>query len=254
MYRLLALSLCLLPSIASAHVALTDPVPRSGDNGLTMGPCGGVPAGAPTAFMAGETISVSWAVGQAHGGSLTIDLAPADDAGFEMYVLAMDVSDAEGMPTSMDVQLPDIDCDACTLRLTQVNPDDDEYYSCADISLSGASATGSSSGSSGGEETSGGSSGGGSTEGGSADGSSSDGGDETTGASASASATGASATGASATGATATATAGEGSDGSDTSAGGDDSESSGCSCNSSGSSSAWMLVALASLAMRRRRA
>ncbi|HWB80465.1 MAG TPA: DUF6595 domain-containing protein [Nannocystaceae bacterium] len=251
MYRFFALSLCLLPSIASAHVALTDPVPRSGDNGLTMGPCGGVPAGAPTAYMAGETISVSWAVGQAHGGSLTIDLAPADDAGFEMYVLAMDVSDEEGMPTSIDVQLPNIDCEACTLRLTQVNPDEEEYYSCADISLSGASATESSSGSSGGDDTSGGSSGGGSSDGGSADGSSSDGGDETTGASASASATDATA---SATGASATSTATAGGESSgDTSAGGDDSESSGCSCNSSGASPVWMLVALAGLATRRRR-
>lgn len=251
MYRLFALSLCLLPSLASAHVALTDPVPRSGDNGLTMGPCGGVPAGAPTAYMAGETISVSWAVAQAHGGSLTIDLAPADDTGFRMYVLATDISDGEGMPTSMDVQLPDIDCDACTLRLTQVNPSEDNYYSCADISLSGASATGSSSGSSGGEASSGGSTEGGSTDGGSADGTSSDGGDETTGASASASATGASATGATAS-ATATATAGGESSG-DTTAGGDDSESSGCSCSSNTSSSTWMLVALAGLAMRRRR-
>jgi MYXO-CTERM domain-containing protein len=243
-------SLCFVPSIATAHVALTDPVPRSGENGLTMAPCGGVAAGAPTAFMAGETISVSWAVGQAHGGSLTIDLAPADDTGFDMYVLATDVSDADGMPTSMDVQLPDIDCDACTLRLSQVNPSRDNYYSCADISLSGASAGSTESGSS-----SGGSEGSGSSEGGTTDGGSADGtgtgasaGDGSSEGSASGSAT---ATGASAS-ATTTATAGGESSG-ETSAANDDSGSSGCSCSSSTTSSGWWLLAIAGLAMRRRR-
>jgi hypothetical protein len=36
------------------------------------------------------------------------------------------------------LQLPDIDCGACTLRLTQISPNDDEYDWCADITLSGA--------------------------------------------------------------------------------------------------------------------
>jgi MYXO-CTERM domain-containing protein len=248
----LTFALLLLPSIASAHVAMTDPVPRSGDNGLTVGPCGGIPAGAPTPFTAGETITVSWAVGQPHGGSLTIDFAAADDTGFRQYVLAADVSDAEGMPTSIDVQLPDIDCEACTLRLTQINPNDDEYYSCADITLSGASggSTGGCDGTAGGDEstgTPGESTGGGDSSTGDPDpGSTSD---DSASASASASATGASATvgGGSAEG------TGDGGSSSGTT---EDDEDSGCSCTSDrGANGMGALVALGLglLARRRRR-
>ncbi len=245
--RLLTISLVLFPSIASAHVALTDPVPRSGDNGLTMEPCGGVAAGTPTALMAGDTVTVTWAVGQAHGGSLTIDFSPGDDAGFEGYVLASDVPDGEGSPTSMDVQLPNLDCDACTLRVVQVNPDRSNYYSCADISLSGASASSSGDGSSGGD-TSGGSSSGGESTGGPAETSSSGGGDESTDASATMSGT------ATTSATSATATAGDtGSGGTDSSAGTDDDDSGGCSCNSSAAPAPWLLVGLAGLVARRRR-
>lgn len=151
----------LVPSVAWAHVALVDPAPRSGDNGLTAEPCGDVaPTGNPQQYMAGETITVTWAVGTSHGGTLRIDLAEMNDMGFEEHVLAMDISDAEGMPESADVTLPDIDCDACTLRVIQVNPEEDNYVSCADVQLMGASA-----GSTGGDTTGGGgdSSGGGDT-------------------------------------------------------------------------------------------
>lgn len=247
----LALSLLLLPTIASAHVAMTDPVPRSGDNGLTVGPCGGIPAGAPTAFTAGETITVSWAVGQPHGGSLTIDFAAADDTGFRQYVLATDVSDAEGMPTSIDVQLPDIDCEACTLRLTQINPNDDEYYSCADIALSGASggSTGGGDGTAGGDESTGGpgesTGGGGSSTGEPDPGSTSD---DSASASASASATGASATvgGGSADG------TGDGGSSSGTT---EDDDDSGCSCTSgrgANGTGALLVLGLGLLVRRRR--
>lgn len=227
---------------------MTDPVPRSGDNGLTVGPCGGVPAGAPTPFTAGETITVSWAVGQAHGGSLTIDFSAADDMNFRSYVLATDVSDADGMPTSIDVELPNIDCDACTLRLTQVNPNDDEYYSCADIALSGASATGST----GGSDSSGGadSSGGGSTT----DPGSESGVDETAGDSGSASAS-ASATDPSAgeAGGSTDGSSGLVTDSEVTVVPGDDDSDSGCGCRSTGGGSPWWLGLGLGLAVRRRR-
>ncbi len=202
-------------------------------------------------FTAGETISVSWAVGQPHGGSLTIDFAAADDTGFRQYVLATDVSDAEGMPTSIDVQLPDIDCDACTLRLTQINPNDDEYYSCADITLSGASAgsTGGSESTAGDESTGspGASTGGGDSSTGEPEpGSTSD---DSASASASASATGASATvgGGSAEGT---------GDGGSSSGAAEDEGDSGCSCTSDrGANRMGALVALGLglLARRRRR-
>ncbi len=240
----------LLPSIASAHVAMTDPVPRSGDNGLTMGPCGGIPAGTPTPFTAGETITVSWAVGQPHGGSLTIDFAAADDSGFRQYILASDVSDAEGMPTSIDVQLPDIDCEACTLRLTQVNPNDDEYYSCADIALSGASA-GSSSGGAG---TTGADGSTGNADASTGDASTGDPNpgstsDDSASASASASATGASAT----VGGGSAGSTGDGDSGSGAST---DDDGGGCSCTSARDANgvgALAVLVLGLLGRRRRR-
>jgi hypothetical protein len=144
MNRALAIAFgsCLfMPSVALAHVELTDPPPRNGENGLVAEPCGEVPpTDIPTPLMAGETITVSWMLGQSHGGSLRIDFAEADDMGFQNNILAMDISDEQGMPTSIDVTLPNVDCDQCTLRITQVNPDEDDYVSCADVQLTGATA------------------------------------------------------------------------------------------------------------------
>jgi MYXO-CTERM domain-containing protein len=166
----------LVPQVAWAHVAFVDPAPRSGDNGLIAEPCGEVaPTGNPTQFQAGETITVSWAVGQPHGGSLRIDFAEMNDMGFDQNILAMDVSDAEGMPESMDVTLPNVNCDACTLRIIQINPDEDDYVSCADVQLMGAIE-----GTTGGDDSSGGgdsSGGAGSSDGGGSSG----GGDQGTG-------------------------------------------------------------------------
>lgn len=167
-----------VPSVAWAHVVLVDPAPRSGENGLVAEPCGDVaPTGNPVQLTAGDTITVSWAVGQSHGGSLRIDFAEMGDMGFDDNILAMDVSDAEGMPDSMDVTLPNVNCDACTLRIIQINPDEANYVSCADVQLQGAieGTTG------GGDDTAGNgdeSSGGGGTTG---DGGSTGGGDQGTG-------------------------------------------------------------------------
>jgi MYXO-CTERM domain-containing protein len=155
----------LVPSVASAHVALVDPPPRSGDNGLVMEPCGGVaPTGTPTQYMAGETITVQWEIGMSHGGTVRIDLAEADDMGFDANVLAMDLPDTDGAPNSADVVLPNVDCDACTLRVIQQNPEEDNYVSCADVQLMGATA-----GSTGGGDTGSGDSTGGDTTGPSGD-------------------------------------------------------------------------------------
>lgn len=248
------------PSLVSAHVLMTDPTPRSGENGLTAQPCGDVPAGPPAQFMAGETITVSWTVGQTHGGSLQIDFSEADDMNFGDYLLAMGVSDAEGMPTSVDVQLPNINCDACTLRLIQVNPNEADYVSCADVQLMGAT-EGTTGGSGGGDESTGGG-GGDSTGGGGGEGSSGDGGASATdtgggGGSASASASGASA---SASGGGDDAPVGDDGggtlgtgDGTGGSAGSDE-DSGGCRIGTTArSGSPWLLLGALGLWLRRRR-
>ena len=236
------LAILLVPSLASAHAALSDPTPRSTENGLTTEPCGDLPAGAPTMFMAGETITVSWAVGQGHGGFLQIDFAEADDV-FGETILATDIPDTEGSPTSMDVTLPDVDCDACTLRLIQINPDEANYVSCADVQLVGGGGS-----SSGGTEGSGSGSTGGESSGGpigttgDPDDTTSTGPDGTTSATASAS----------------TSTAGNDTsatdDGSGTTDAEEDDSSGGCGCRSTGDATPLALGLLVLFAVRRRRA
>jgi MYXO-CTERM domain-containing protein len=136
---------------AAAHITLVDPPARSEDNNLQVLPCGDIAAtDRPTELMEGETITVSWVVGQHHGGTIRIALSPADDLGFDDNVLAADIPDNDGDPTSYDLTVPSLPCDACTLQVYQESEHgDDNYVSCADIRI--LAAEGGSSESTGGE-------------------------------------------------------------------------------------------------------
>jgi MYXO-CTERM domain-containing protein len=234
----------LAPSIADAHVVMTSPTPRSGDNGLTMEPCGGVAAGMAQPLTAGDTITVEWEVGQSHDGTITIDFAEADDMGFRSHVLAMDLPDPGGAG-SAEVELPNLDCAACTLRVIQVNPNEANYVSCADVELTGAvAATTDGDGTGGGGDSTGG---GGDTTGGGGESSGGPGGSTGGGDSASASAS---------AGETSAASAGTVGDGDSTGAPADggDGDDGGCSCRTQPSSgAAWMLGGLFLLGLGWRR-
>ena len=257
--RCLAALVLVTPSLASAHVAMTSPTPRNGENNLTTGPCGDVAAGkAPTVFTAGETISVAWEVGQSHGGALRIDFASADDTGFEMNVVAMDVADGDDSPIMMDIELPDIECEACTLRVTQLNPDEDDYYSCADVQLlasegstgtsdgdSGDEAGGDSTGGGGGETT------GGDTTGG---GDGADDGDTTGDASADGNADDSNADDSNADDGNGDGATSGDTDGATSGGAEDDDDGGGCSVPGSGAPAGWLVIfGIAALAWRRQR-
>jgi MYXO-CTERM domain-containing protein len=133
---------------AGAHITLIDPPARTQQNDLQVLPCGDVaPTDSPKELTEGETITVQWEVGAHHGGTVRIAFSPADDLGFDENVLAADIPDNDGDPTSFEVTVPSMPCDVCTLQVYQRSAnDDDNYVSCADIRIlaveSGESETG----------------------------------------------------------------------------------------------------------------
>lgn len=175
MRRLGIASFCLaavaLSSTASAHVRFTDPVPRypnptGFDNGMNIkqGPCGRTNDSRTTdparinEFTAGETITVQFNETIDHPGFYRISFDDDGQDAFEPPPLSRDdivsaptsvilkdnIEDKNGGSYAVEVTLPNVNCDNCTLQLIQVMVDDDTwprseiYYTCADITLTGA--------------------------------------------------------------------------------------------------------------------
>lgn len=249
---------------AAAHISLTSPPARYGQDMQKDYPCGapGNPAGVnpPTMLVAGDTITVTWDEFIDHDSHFRISLSAAGDDAFvnptsfeDFYnsptVLLDQIADEPGVEFhEAELTLPDMDCNPCTLQLMQVMYSDSFsegslYYQCADIVIgpAGASTTG------GVDETGGADStdGGGSSSGEVPD------------------PTGATASDASASGASASATAsasGGGTTAPDTDASSsgtspaDDDDAGGCGCRTDARGSGWsVLLALGVLARRRRR-
>jgi hypothetical protein len=155
-----ALLLALLaPGPGRAHVRLVQPVSRYGDE-MKVGPCGrlaGTRTTNVTTFAPGTSITVIFDEIISHPGWYRIAFDPAGDAalGPPVYdgvrwsnpagvqVLADLLPDPpSGIRSEVQVTLPDLECDACTLQLVQVMTDkppfdggDDFYYQCADLRL-----------------------------------------------------------------------------------------------------------------------
>lgn len=223
---------------AWAHVDLFSPPARYPTNLQKDAPCGhpdNPPGdGEPAVFEAGQTITLRFEEFVDHTGHFRVALDPTGNDAFtspanfdDFYnspeVLLDDIPDAqEGGLHEVEVTLPDVTCDPCSLQLIQVMTDDgafgpgtsDLYFQCADIVMVPAGSLGSS----GGEMTAG-------------------------------SATNSSAGG---TGPGGFTTAmGTGSEGSDTADSDDD--AAGCSCTASAGGGAWWWLLLAPAARRRRR-
>jgi MYXO-CTERM domain-containing protein len=146
----------LAPALAQAHIHLTEPPARSDVDNLTQGPCGGVaPTDTPAEYEGGSVLTISWEQGASHDGSYRVALSPGNDEGFDDNVLLADVPD-DGETTSLEITLPDGPCVGCTLQLIQFSGgEDDDYYSCADITITGvAGSTGTGTGSDTGAEDS----------------------------------------------------------------------------------------------------
>ena len=179
----LTVVVALVAAPASAHIQLSAPVQRHPDQ--KIGPCGvgADDARGPnvTTYAPGEKIVVTFTETVNHPGHFRVSF---DDDGFddfvdpasyeELYsnaaVLVDGIADKAGGEYMVEVTLPDIECDNCTLQVIQVMTDkppyqpgtNDLYYQCADIKLEGpVMGTSGEPGTTGGESTGGGSTGGG---------------------------------------------------------------------------------------------
>ena len=184
-------------------------------------------------------------------------------------VLLDGIEDKAGGMYMAEVELPDVDCDTCTLQLIQVMYDkppygdgNDMYYQCADIVIegSGVDTTGTTTGdpTTGdptGDPTTGDTTGDattGDTTGDATTGDATTGG-ETTGGSSSGSASDSSATSSGQTAGTGDTTASTATD-ADSATGGSDDEEGGCACSQGGAGGpSWIALGLVVMAIGRRR-
>ncbi len=157
-----ALALAAWPSAASAHVCMEVPVSRAGPDCSAaspqkVGPCGINQRGdVVTAFRPGETITVTLNETIDHPSHYRVAFSLAGDqfddptrtdepAGDGRYVLRDDIIDEPAARQDVEVILPDVTCEQCTLQLIQVMYDrldpgelptaGDLYFGCADIAL-----------------------------------------------------------------------------------------------------------------------
>lgn len=154
-------TLALASSTALAHVQIRAPRQRHEDQ--KYGPCGvtgGTRSQNVCSFRPGATITVAWDETIDHPGHFRIAFDEdgvdglIDPTGYEDFdnspavlednIPDRDVSGADSA-YSMQVTLPDVECQNCTLQLIQVMTDkmpwgpgggNDIYYQCADIVLS----------------------------------------------------------------------------------------------------------------------
>jgi hypothetical protein len=155
----LAVALTVAPGAALAHVQLESPLQR--ESAQKTGPCGSsgsTRSGNVCTYRPGATITVTWDETIEHPGHFRISFDEDGDDDFVVPTGYDDIGPYDGVlidniadrdvrggdaSYSQEVQLPDIECDSCTLQLIQVMTDkppygngDDIYYQCADIALS----------------------------------------------------------------------------------------------------------------------
>ncbi|MEZ4381493.1 MAG: SCE4755 family polysaccharide monooxygenase-like protein [Nannocystaceae bacterium] len=275
----------LVAAPAAAHIQMSSPTARNTQQ--KTGPCGlaadkdmkGDPV---VTYQGGETITVVWEETINHPSHyrISLDLDGQDDfvdpgATDELYsndaVLLDGIEDKNGGMYMAEVELPDVDCDACTLQLIQVMYDkppfgdgNDMYYQCADIAIVGSGGTTGTTGTTGdpttgdpttGDPTTGDPTTGDETTGDTTDASTTDAGtstgDATGSSSGSSSDSSATSTGQTAgTGDTAASTATD----ADSASGGSDDEEGGCACSQGGEGGpSWIALGLVVIAVGRRR-
>ncbi len=110
---------------ANAHVRW-DPNGATPPRDEGFASCDVTPAD-PTFLVSGSTVTVSWEVAITHGQAMRIDLFY--DNGASVFLVADDIPESSGY-SSMAINLPDIECDQCWLRIFGGG-----YESCADVQL-----------------------------------------------------------------------------------------------------------------------
>jgi MYXO-CTERM domain-containing protein len=161
--RYLVIATVLAPAIASAHIALVDPPPRT--NMLKTRQCGDptAPRGTPMVLPPGSTYTVKWLETVDHPGHYRISFdndgddffippnTTATTVGMDPTVMIDLIPDVQGnfppagRPYSQQITFPNIECTNCTLQVIQLMTDkppyttaptsDDIYFQCADIQL-----------------------------------------------------------------------------------------------------------------------
>ncbi len=141
---------------AFAHIQLREPAQR--ETAQKTGPCGSADSvrGVESTFRPGETIVVRWEETINHPSHyrISFDVDGTDDFAdpptmMDFYsndaVLLDEIVDEEQASQEVEITLPNVTCDNCTLQLVQVMYDkppyevggNDLYYQCADIILAG---------------------------------------------------------------------------------------------------------------------
>lgn len=173
--RMFAVVLFLLVATTSrAHLTLESPASRYGGDVLKDGPCGrsgGARSANVTELASGATIEVVFDEYIDHPGHFRIafdadgdddfrdppclencvsrtDPAPVFATYSDPTVLLDGIADTRGGRTTIQVTLPDVECERCTLQVIQVmydkrpitSPGNDLYYQCADLVLRRATA------------------------------------------------------------------------------------------------------------------
>jgi hypothetical protein len=153
-----------IPSIAAAHISLTAPTPRHADQ--KTGPCGlaNSQRGANvTTLKPGSQLLVRWNETIQHPGHFRISFdtngqrftipptATADTQTTDPLVIDDLIPDTSMAGYSLQITLPNVECNNCTLQLIQLMTDkppyttdaasDDIYFQCADITLSNGAPT-----------------------------------------------------------------------------------------------------------------
>lgn len=189
-FRLSAATLAVffLPSLAHAHITLTDPPARHPPADQKDGPCGNGPGDSRTTdpakiteYTAGETITIEFTETIQHASTYRVMLSSTGDSGFiaptsfddttldeasgELADGIEDLTPLQPPNTpedhSIEVTLPSEPCEECTLQLIQVMREgafdaDSIYYQCADIVILPGEGGGTGGASSGGTSGSGG--------------------------------------------------------------------------------------------------
>lgn len=116
--------------------------PRTTSDGVKTGPCGGVVrSSAAKSYIPGAQITVEWEETINHPGHFEFYFSEANDTGFKLLSTVSDVMDSSNdLPHNyiVNLTLPDVTCEKCTLQMIQVMTDRNpptNYYSCADLKL-----------------------------------------------------------------------------------------------------------------------
>ncbi|MCB9566055.1 MAG: hypothetical protein H6710_02335 [Myxococcales bacterium] len=154
----LALAGALAPATALAHIEITSHVTRHGKFEQKVGPCGAADDGSPGSMIytyePGEVVTIAWDEFIDHpayyriafdpdGSDDFVDPASADERYSNDAVLLDGIEDLPGVHDySVDLTLPAIECEACTIQVIQVMLDkapfgdgNDIYYHCIDVRL-----------------------------------------------------------------------------------------------------------------------